>query len=155
MHVHSADAGSMGAPASHLDHPLSPQCDVTFPPTWSIVPAIPQHHTHTNLFVTLPLAGLTMVVMDERAPSFLEKFAVKAKKEPLVPIGALATVGFLVSGMYPRHVLVGFGCDVRRASASRTHVDKTETTETTITTVLCNGVAGSQPAQKPQNKKQQ
>lgn len=39
-----------------------------------------------------------MVVMDERAPSFFEKFAVKAKKEPLVPIGALATVGFLVSG---------------------------------------------------------
>ncbi|CAM9093101.1 unnamed protein product [Pylaiella littoralis] len=41
-----------------------------------------------------------MVVMDERAPSFFEKFAVKAKKEPLVPIGAIATVGFLVSGIY-------------------------------------------------------
>lgn len=40
-----------------------------------------------------------MVVMDERAPSFFEKFAVKAKQEPLVPIGAIATVGFLVSGM--------------------------------------------------------
>ncbi|CAM9185925.1 unnamed protein product [Hapterophycus canaliculatus] len=41
-----------------------------------------------------------MVVMDKRAPSFFEKFAVKAKKEPLVPIGAIATVGFLVSGIY-------------------------------------------------------
>lgn len=41
-----------------------------------------------------------MVTMDERAPSFFEKLAVKGKKEPLVPIGALATVGFLVSGMY-------------------------------------------------------
>eukprot|EP00752_Nemacystus_decipiens_P010980 g9757.t1 len=41
-----------------------------------------------------------MVTMDERAPSFFEKFAVKAKKEPLVPIGAIATVGFLVSGIY-------------------------------------------------------
>lgn len=40
-----------------------------------------------------------MVTMDERAPSFFEKLAVKGKKEPLVPIGALATVGFLVSGM--------------------------------------------------------
>ncbi|CAB1096170.1 unnamed protein product [Ectocarpus sp. CCAP 1310/34] len=41
-----------------------------------------------------------MVTMDERAPSFFEKLAVKGKKEPLVPIGALATVGFLVSGIY-------------------------------------------------------
>eukprot|EP00903_Cladosiphon_okamuranus_P018095 g16653.t1 len=41
-----------------------------------------------------------MVTMDERAPSFFQKLAVKAKKEPLVPIGALATLGFLVSGIY-------------------------------------------------------
>lgn len=55
--------------------------------------------TPTNLPVTLSLANLVMVVMDERAPSFFEKFAVKAKQDPLVPIGAMATVGFLVSGM--------------------------------------------------------
>lgn len=51
---------------------------------------------HTHQFVHDHI----MVTMDERAPSFFEKFAVKAKKEPLVPIGAIATVGFLVSGTY-------------------------------------------------------
>lgn len=38
------------------------------------------------------------MVGDERAPSFIDKFMVKARKDPLVPVGALATVGFLVSG---------------------------------------------------------
>lgn len=40
------------------------------------------------------------MVGDERAPSFIDKFMVKARKDPLVPVGALATVGFLVSGIY-------------------------------------------------------
>lgn len=42
------------------------------------------------------------MVGDKRAPSFYEKFMVKAKKDPLVPVGALATVGFLVSGTSTR-----------------------------------------------------
>lgn len=36
---------------------------------------------------------------DERSPKFMDKFWAKASKDPFVPIGALATVGFLVSGM--------------------------------------------------------
>ncbi|CAM9423441.1 unnamed protein product [Laminaria digitata] len=40
------------------------------------------------------------MVGDERAPSFIDKFMLKARQDPLVPIGALATVGFLVSGIY-------------------------------------------------------
>ena len=38
------------------------------------------------------------MVGDERAPSFIDKFMIKSRQDPLVPIGALATVGFLVSG---------------------------------------------------------
>lgn len=41
---------------------------------------------------------ISTMVGDERVPSFSEKFMAKAGKDPLVPIGAAATVGFLVSG---------------------------------------------------------
>ncbi|CAN0426259.1 unnamed protein product, partial [Ascophyllum nodosum] len=40
------------------------------------------------------------MIGDERVPPFADKFMTKAKKDPLVPIGALATLGFLVSGIY-------------------------------------------------------
>ena len=50
-----------------------------------------------TLFSTPPQQGAPMIG-DERVPPFADKFMTKAKKDPLVPIGALATLGFLVSG---------------------------------------------------------
>lgn len=44
----------------------------------------------------------SMANPDETRLSVLDRFMVKAKKDPLVPVGALATVGFLLSGKNSR-----------------------------------------------------
>lgn len=41
-----------------------------------------------------------MADKEQAGLTFYERFMVKAKKDPLVPVGALATIGFLVSGEF-------------------------------------------------------